>query len=130
MQLRIFTIIFLAFMFNYSQGFSRADSENQHEILNNKLLKETQALIIDANSFNEELKSANMCFFGDGAEKCREILEPKGMKYLAGIKLDARGMAMLANEKYDCRNFEDLAYFEPFYLKNFIAGTPKVKGLE
>jgi tRNA threonylcarbamoyladenosine biosynthesis protein TsaB len=93
-------------------------------------VKKTEALIVDEGSFTEEMKSKHICFFGDGAEKCREILEPKGMIFLEGIKPDANGMAVLAHEKYLQNDFENLAYFEPFYLKDFIAGKPKVKGLQ
>ena len=95
----------------------------------NMEVKSTEALIIDDSSFTEELKSNNICFFGDGAEKCREVLEPKGMIFIDGIKPDAKGMAVLSHAKFTDNNFEDLAYFEPFYLKDFIAGAPKVKGL-
>jgi tRNA threonylcarbamoyladenosine biosynthesis protein TsaB len=97
--------------------------------INNTEIKKTEALIVDEGSFNEEIKSKNICFFGDGAEKCREVLEPKGMIFLEGIKPDANGMALLAHAKFLENNFEDLAYFEPFYLKDFIAGVSKVKGL-
>ena len=95
----------------------------------NKEIRSTSALIVDEASFDEELRSNTVCFFGDGAEKCREVLEPKGMRYLEGVMPDAKAMAGLSYRKFIENKFEDLAYFEPFYLKDFIAGKPKVKGL-
>jgi tRNA threonylcarbamoyladenosine biosynthesis protein TsaB len=97
---------------------------------NNKVIKDTEALIVDDTSFQAELKKARIFYFGDGASKCREILDPKGMIFLEGIYPDVYSMAKIAQFKYDASEFEDLAYFEPFYLKDFIAGVPKVKGLK
>ena len=51
------------------------------------------------------------------------------MKYLEGVMPDAKAMAILSHGKYKKSEFENLAYFEPFYLKDFIAGIPRVKGL-
>lgn len=89
----------------------------------------TEALIIDARSFDDWLKGHSMYFFGDGAEKCRDILEPKGMIYIDNIHPTAMSMALISSQKLENEDFEDVAYFEPFYLKDFIAGKPKVKGL-
>jgi tRNA threonylcarbamoyladenosine biosynthesis protein TsaB len=96
----------------------------------NAEVKKTEAMIVDEESFDEEIKLNQICFFGDGAEKCRKMLEPKGMIFLEGIKPDANGMAILSHTKFIEKDVEDLAYFEPFYLKDFIAGVPKVKGLK
>ena len=93
-------------------------------------LKNTEALIVDEHSFNEELLKNKIYYFGDGAEKCREILDPKGMIYLEGVQPSATSLAEIAARKFKSREFENLAYFEPFYLKDFIAGKPRVKGLE
>jgi len=96
----------------------------------NKEIKKTEALIIDEKSFDVELKSSSILYFGDGAEKCREVLDLKGMIFLDGIKPTSSSMAVISNEKFNSGSFEDLAYFEPYYLKDFIAGPPKVKGLK
>ncbi len=98
--------------------------------IENKEARKTEALIIDEDSFNEELSRHRILYFGDGAEKCREILDPKGMVFLDGIHPSAESLASISFEKFNSEEFEDLAYFEPFYLKDFIAGKPKVKGLE
>ncbi len=95
----------------------------------NKEVRKTEALIIDEGSYDIEIAENPIYFFGDGAEKCKDILEPKGMNYVDGIHPSAQNMAHLSAEKFRSENFEDLAYFEPYYLKDFIAGKPKVKGL-
>ena len=77
----------------------------------------------------EEVKKYRIVYFGDGAEKCMEVLDPKGMDYLKGIMPSASSLAIIAHQKFTEGKFEDLAYFEPYYLKDFIAGPPKVKGL-
>lgn len=97
--------------------------------LNNIELRKTEALIVEENSFDKELANHSIYFFGDGAEKCRELLEPRGMIFLERIHPAADSMARIAAEKFNAKQFEDLAYFEPYYLKDFIAGAPKVKGL-
>lgn len=95
----------------------------------NKQLKDIEALIVDEHFFEVELQNHTIKYFGDGAEKCREILDPKGMLFLDNIKPSARDLALIAQKKFQEGSFENLAYFEPFYLKDFIAGKPKVKGL-
>lgn len=97
--------------------------------LENNEVKKTEALIIDEKSFDEELKRNKIIYFGDGAEKCRDILDTKGMVFLDGIKPTASSMAVISYNKFKAGVFEDLAYFEPYYLKDFIAGKPRVKGL-
>lgn len=97
--------------------------------LKNTEQRKTEALIVEENSFDKELSEHTIYFFGDGAEKCREVLEPKGMIFLEGMHPAASSMAGIASEKFKAKQFEDLAYFEPYYLKDFIAGPPKVKGL-
>jgi tRNA threonylcarbamoyladenosine biosynthesis protein TsaB len=93
-------------------------------------LREVRAEIIDENSFGEFLSAGRVIFGGDGAEKCRDILgsHPNAV-FLDGFRASARFMTSLAVEKFIRGQFEDLAYFEPFYLKDFVAGKPKVKGL-
>ena len=97
---------------------------------NTREVRPTEALIIDEHSFSRELEKNTICYFGDGAEKCRDILDPLGMTYLPDIYPSARDIAVLAFEKFTDSKFEDVAYFEPYYLKDFIAGKPRVKGLQ
>jgi tRNA threonylcarbamoyladenosine biosynthesis protein TsaB len=88
------------------------------------------AEIITENSFAGYLENNILVFAGDGAMKCKSILGhiPNSV-FLDDIDASAKFMATLAEEKYTAGQFEDLAYFEPFYLKDFVAGKPKVKGL-
>ena len=83
----------------------------------------TTAEIIDESSFSSYLNDSKILFFGDGAEKCREIL---GTNPNAVISADfvnhAAHLSTAAFAKFAAKQFEDVAYFEPFYLKDFIAG--------
>lgn len=91
--------------------------------------RKVEALIIDENSFHDERKDFRIYYFGDGADKCRDILDKNGMVYVEGITPSARTMAYISSARYTKNEFENVAYFEPYYLKDFIAGKPKVKGL-
>ncbi len=87
------------------------------------------AVIIEPDSFNELLNRQTVIFFGDGAAKCKDsILHPNAL-FIDDFQTSAIGMISLAEIKYNKGLFENLAYFEPYYLKEFIAGKPKVKGL-
>ncbi|NVO02595.1 MAG: tRNA (adenosine(37)-N6)-threonylcarbamoyltransferase complex dimerization subunit type 1 TsaB [Bacteroidetes bacterium] len=88
------------------------------------------AEIIDENSFDELLKENTIYFFGDGAEKCKSALSQQKNAFFDGdFNTSSKYLISLAEEKFRNKEFENTAYFEPFYLKDFIAGKPKVKGL-
>jgi tRNA threonylcarbamoyladenosine biosynthesis protein TsaB len=93
-------------------------------------IREVQAEIIDHDSFSNLLHDQVIVFGGDGAEKCKELLEHHpNARFLTGFQASSRFMGKQAIEKFHRQIFESLAYFEPFYLKDFIAGKPHVKGL-
>jgi len=92
-------------------------------------LRETMAEIIDGNSFSEYLEQGKVALFGDGAAKCRDTITHPNALFFDNIFPSATGLAEPAFEKLQKRDFEDVAYFEPFYLKDFVAGPPRVKGL-
>jgi tRNA threonylcarbamoyladenosine biosynthesis protein TsaB len=92
-------------------------------------VRETEAEIIDAHSFSEHLEKGEVLFFGDGAEKCKEIISHPNAKFIEDFSVSAAHMAFQINTKFQKKQFEDVAYFEPFYLKDFIARAPRVKGL-
>lgn len=93
-------------------------------------LTEVKPHILDENSFLEEGKNNNILLTGDGAAKCQEIFSHrKDIKIYPDILSSSRGMIQMAEDKFHQQAFEDVAYCEPFYLKEFIAGIPKVKGL-
>ncbi len=93
-------------------------------------VRETRAEVMDEKSLHEEsLRDAKIFYFGDGAAKCRDVLIAPNLHYLDGVHPGVRGMAREAEKRFSAQQVEDLAYFEPFYLKNFVAGKPRVKGL-
>jgi len=99
---------------------------NQSNIQVRKILAE----IIDESSFAELLQDNEVFFAGDGAEKCKQLLSGNpNARFIDGFVPSANYMAAIASGKFHKQEFEDVAYFEPFYLKDFIAGSPKVKGL-
>ncbi len=86
-------------------------------------VKPTAAEIIGGDSFEDLLRDNKILFFGDGAEKCREILSISPNAYfLPGFINSATDLTKKALEKFEKKEFEDVAYFEPYYLKDFIAG--------
>lgn len=92
-------------------------------------IRETSAEIIDENAFSDFLEKGKVAFFGDGAAKCRDVIKHSNALFFDDIHPGVKGMLNFALEKFLQKQFEDLAYFEPFYLKDFVAGKPKVKGL-
>ena len=87
----------------------------------------TSAEIINENSFASILAGNQIIFFGDGAEKCRKVLESHPNAQITGDFVNsAKHLTVKAYEKYLAKEFEDVAYFEPYYLKDFIAGKKSV----
>lgn len=85
------------------------------------------AKIIDQNSFENYLDSGPVAFFGNGSDKIKETITHKNGHFIPGITPSSRFMVPLAVKNYQAGIFEDTAYFEPFYLKDFIATIPKKK---
>ena len=95
-------------------------------------VRDVQADIVTADSYTEYIVTPRqkLYFLGNGAEKCRAVLGQRpDMLFLPGWEPNARYMAALAARAYTSGAFEDTAYFVPFYLKDFVAGKPHVKGL-
>ena len=90
-------------------------------------IRETKADIIDAESYAEYTQKGKVLLVGNGAEKCQAILEHNSFSFDTTIVPSAAEMAILSFEKYKKENFEDVAYFEPYYLKDFIALKKKAK---
>lgn len=89
--------------------------ENHHKI------SPTEALVIDENSFNQISQKAY--FIGDGASKCKEVLTNQNFVFIDEIVYpSANEMSLLSFGKFQNKQFEDVAYFEPFYLKEFFTG--------
>jgi len=88
-------------------------------------IRKTKAEIIDHNSFEEYLNNGKVYFLGDGAHKIKEIINHKSAVFLDGYFPSAREMAQLSYDKYKKNDTEDVAYFEPFYLKDFLITKSK-----
>lgn len=85
------------------------------------------AEIIDETSYIEILKDNKIAFFGDGADKCTETIKHQNAIFLDGLHPSAEYMVGMAHEAFEKKDFKDVAYFEPFYLKDFVATTSKKK---
>lgn len=94
-----------------------------HDYMGNPV-SEISAKIIDNQSFAEELQNHIVWFFGNGAEKCKSVIGHPNARFISGFHASARFMSSLAESSYEQKKFEDVAYFEPFYLKDFIATIP------
>lgn len=92
-------------------------------------VKEVSADIINADSYTEYLEQHPIYFFGNGAAKCKEVITHPNAKFVDGIQPLARWMFPLADRQYLDGTFQDVAYFEPFYLKEFVATVAKNKVL-
>ncbi|TKC09027.1 tRNA (adenosine(37)-N6)-threonylcarbamoyltransferase complex dimerization subunit type 1 TsaB [Pedobacter frigoris] len=88
---------------------------------------DTSAKIIDEHSFAEELNSGVLMFIGDGAAKCKDVIRHENASFSGANFNSASNMSALAYNAYSHSKFEDVAYFEPFYLKDFVLTTPKKK---
>lgn len=87
--------------------------------------QETRALVIDANSFKDFLDQRPIYFMGNGADKCADVIKHPNAHFIKGIVPKAHNMIPLAEKAMATENFEDIAYFEPFYLKEFVATKSK-----
>jgi tRNA threonylcarbamoyladenosine biosynthesis protein TsaB len=97
---------------------------------NNEEIRATSADIIDEYSYTDILAKQQVLFGGNGSDKCRDILDSyPHASFLNNFQPSARYMIYLAEDRFKKSEFENTAYFEPLYLKDFVAGKPKVKGL-
>jgi len=93
--------------------------------VNNNEIKPVCAKILDNNSFKEELEKNPVVFFGNGSEKAKKVIKDANAFFIPNIICSSRFMNNLSYKSFIENKFEDVAYFEPFYLKNFIAGISK-----
>lgn len=99
----------------YSQIFDRS----LHEI------RPTQADIVDGDTYRKYLDEHPVYFFGNGAEKCMDTINHPNAHLIKDIKPLAKNMQPLAEKRFFNERYEDIAYFVPFYLKDFVAKAPK-----
>lgn len=88
-------------------------------------LRQVQADIVDAGTYLPFLDAHPVYFFGNGAAKCKEILQHPNARFIDGIEPLAKWMFPLAEKHIALEQYEDVAYFVPFYLKDFVAKMPK-----
>lgn len=99
----------------YAQLFDRA----LHEA------RPIHADIVETGTYDEFLDRGPVYFFGDGAAKCRGVITHPNARFIDGIEPIAKNMMPLAEKRMAEQRFEDVAYFVPFYLKNFVAKVPR-----
>ena len=99
----------------YSQFFDRALNE----------VRSISADIVENNTYDDILAQQPVYFFGNGAEKCHEVLTHHNAYIIEGIVPLAKNMYPLAEKRMANEQFEDVAYFVPFYLKDFVAKEAK-----
>ena len=90
----------------------------------NNEVREIRADIVDQYTYAQFLKE-KVLFFGDGALKCKLIINSPNANFLDGVFPSAKNIGVLGFEKFVNKDFEDVVYFEPYYLKDFVAGVQK-----
>lgn len=90
-------------------------------------VRKTRAEIINEESFVEYLGENEVYVVGSGAEKCRGVLQHPNFIFDESVVPSAKDMVSMAFEKYESKQFEDVAYFEPYYLKDFVLQQKKKK---
>lgn len=85
----------------------------------------TSATVVDTGSYAEQLAEHPVYFFGNGAAKCKDIIGHPNARFINDIVPLAEWMFPLAEKRFLREEYEDVAYFTPFYLKDFVAKTPK-----
>jgi tRNA threonylcarbamoyladenosine biosynthesis protein TsaB len=106
--------------------------EVYYALFDNKLheIKPDSAAIITETYFSDIPDDKKLLLFGDGAEKFKSMFKDKpDISLIPDFSISARYMIQPGLDKYNHQKFEDVTWFEPFYLKDFIAGKPNVKGL-
>lgn len=90
-----------------------------------RTVREIRADIVDENTYKEYLDKHPVYFFGNGAKKCISTINHPNAHLIDGIEPLAKWMQPLAEKRYLDEQFEDVAYFVPYYLKDFVAKLPK-----
>lgn len=98
-------------------------------IYNQKLevIEDVHAKVIDEEAFKTLLDQNKINFFGNGSEKCKSTIQHENANFIDKTYISSKHMSQLAFEKFQNNDFKDVAYFEPFYLKEFQALKSKKK---
>ena len=92
---------------------------------NHEEIRDTQAQILDEKSFADDLEKGLVYFIGNGVEKTKTLIQHPNARFVEGKLPSANEMSSLAYHKTKISDIEDVAYFEPYYLKDFVALKPK-----
>ena len=92
-------------------------------------IRATEAQILDESSFEDYLEKGTVYFIGNGVEKAKTLIKHSNAVFIDGKLPSANEMSHLAYNKYKISDIEDVAYFEPYYLKDFVALKPKSKSV-
>ncbi len=95
--------------------------------VNYNQIRETQAQLLDATSFISYLDKTKVTFIGNGVAKTKELITHENAIFIEDKLPSANEMSQLAYHKFKINDIEDVAYFEPYYLKDFVALKPKSK---
>ncbi len=90
-----------------------------------KIIEDVKAKVIDEFSYSDYLNKGKTVFLGPGANKCQSIINHTNAIFDLDTDVNSLGMISLSEKKFNNKEFENVAYFEPFYLKEFIAGQTK-----
>ena len=99
----------------YAQLFDRS----LHEV------RPIHADVVEPDTYKEYLDQHPVYFFGNGAKKCQDVIDHPNAHFISGIEALAKDMLPLAERRMAEERFEDVAYFVPFYLKDFVAKQPR-----
>lgn len=99
----------------YAQLFDRS----LHEV------RPIRADVMEPDTYKEYLDEHPVYFFGNGAKKCQDVISHPNAHFISGIEALAKNMLPLAERRMAEERFEDVAYFVPFYLKDFVAKQPR-----
>lgn len=91
---------------------------------------EVQAMIIDADVFAQTLVQQPVYFFGNGAAKCQSVITHPNAHFVDNVVPQAQYMGLLAEMQHNSLDVKQMAYYEPFYLKEFVAAPSHIKGLK
>ena len=94
---------------------------------NYELVRDTEAQILDEHSFQNILNQDDVYFIGSGVEKTKELIQHENANFIVNKLPSANEMSLLSFKKYKISDMENVAYFEPYYLKDFVALKPKSK---
>jgi tRNA threonylcarbamoyladenosine biosynthesis protein TsaB len=89
-------------------------------------IEEVQAKVIDVESFKDIIECTPIFFFGEGADKCRDIIMHSNAHFFSGVRPLASSLGKIGYKKWKEGAYEDLVLFEPFYLKDFLIKKPNL----